>query len=96
MIQITEFARSPRFEAEARALEPTVARALGDALELLLRNPLARSLRLHPLTGFGKPTIWKIDVFANHSWQVTFEMAGTVAHLKRVATHSEVDRDPRG
>jgi hypothetical protein len=53
------------------------------------------SLRLHPLTGLPKPTVWKIDVFANHAWQVTFELNGTTAELKRIGTHKSIDRDPR-
>jgi hypothetical protein len=58
-------------------------------------QPWAKSLRLHQLTGYAKPAIWKIDVYANHSWQITFEMEGTTARLVRLATHKKIDRDPR-
>jgi hypothetical protein len=75
-IRIERFAYSERFRSELRSLPPDVARATKDALELLLRNPRAKSLRLHPLTGLPKPTVWKIDIFANHAWQVTFELNG--------------------
>ena len=96
MFSVTGFTRSARFETEARALDPDTARALGEALQLLLDNPRAGRLRLHSLSGYGKPTIWKIDVYSNRSWQVTFELVGTVVHLKRVAEHARIDRDPRG
>lgn len=94
-IRIERFAYSDRFRSEMRGLPPDVARAIKDTLELLQRNPRARSLRLHPLTGLPKPTVWKIDVFANHAWQVTFELNGTTAELKRIGTHKSIDRDPR-
>jgi len=94
-IRIERFAYSERFGSELRSLPPDVARATKDALELLLRNPRAKSLRLHPLTGLPKPTVWKIDVFANHAWQVTFELNGTKAELKRIGTHKSIDREHR-
>ena len=37
----------------------------------------------------------EVDVYANHAWQVTFELNGTVAELKRLGTHKTIDRDPR-
>jgi hypothetical protein len=94
-IRIEQFAYSERFRSELRGLPPDVARATKDALELLQHNPRAKSLRLHPLTGLPKPTVRKIDLFANHAWQVTFELNGTTAELKRIGTHKSIDRDPR-
>lgn len=95
-MEIKRFARSKRFEADAKNLDPVTVQALRDALTLLMANPRAKSLRLHPLSGYGKPTLWKIDVFTNKAWQVTFELIDGVASLKRVATHKAIDRDPRG
>lgn len=94
-IKIERFAFSARFQAELQKLQPDVIKAAKEALALLQNNPEAKSLRLHPLTGLPKPTVWKIDVFANRSWQVTFEINGTTAELKRVSTHKSIDRDPR-
>lgn len=93
--KVERFAYSERFKLELQKVQPDVAKAAMEALELLQNNPLAKSLRLHPLTGLPKPTVWKIDVFANHSWQITFELKGTTAELKRIATHKSIDRDPR-
>lgn len=95
MIRVTGFTRSARFEAEVGCLQPDTIAALGEALKLLLANPSAGRLRLHSLKGYSKPTIYKIDVFANKSWQVTFELEGTTAHLRRIAPHAKIDRDPR-
>ena len=94
-IQVERFAYSERFKDEFQKLEPSVQAAAKDALDTLLRHPQSKSLRLHPLTGLPKPTVWKIDVFANHSWQITFELNGSTAELKRIATHKTTDRDPR-
>ena len=94
-IVIERFAYSERFKSEFQKLKPDVQAAVKQALEQLKTNPEARTLRLHPLTGLSKPMVWKIDVFANHSWQVTFELNDKTAELKRVATHKSIDRSPR-
>jgi len=94
-ISVAAFDFSERFRIELQGLDPQIQKAVRDALDLLQRNPAAKSLRLHPLQGYAKPTIWKIDVFSNKSYQISFELLSNVAHLKRVATHSEIDRDPR-
>ena len=94
-IKIDGFAYSERFKRDIRGVMPEVQEAVKAALKLLQANPRAKALRLHPLKGMPKPTVWKIDVFANHSWQVTFELNGSTAELKRIGTHKEIDRDPR-
>lgn len=94
-ISVTGFAYSDRFASDLRSAPTEVQQAALEALRLLQANPGARSLRLHTLKGMPKPTIWKIDVFANHAWQITFELNGTVAELKRMGTHKAIDRDPR-
>lgn len=94
-IVITGFAHSARFAADLRGAPPEVQRAALGALALLQTHPDARSLRLHTLKGMPKPTVWKIDVYSNHAWQITFELNGTVAELKRLGMHKSIDRDPR-
>jgi len=43
------------------------------------------------LKQFGKPGVWKIDVFSNHAWQLTFELAeGGIAKLCRLAMHKKL------
>lgn len=94
-VRVTAFEHSDRFASDLRAAPPDVQKAALQALSLLQSNPQAKSLRLHTLKGMPKPAIWKIDVFSNHSWQITFELQGTTAHLKRLGRHKTVDRDPR-
>lgn len=95
MIVITGYTFSERFKAEMCSAQPDTQDAARAALKLLQENPHARTLRLHTLKGFKKPSIYKIDVFSNHSWQITFELEGTTAHLKRLGTHKQIDRTPR-
>ncbi|OJU91381.1 MAG: hypothetical protein BGO13_13140 [Burkholderiales bacterium 66-5] len=94
-ITITGFSHSGRFVSDLRSAPIEVQQAAQEALRLLQTNPSAKSLRLHPLKGMPKPTVWKIDVFVSHAWQITFELNGTVAELKRLGTHKTIDRDPR-
>jgi mRNA-degrading endonuclease YafQ of YafQ-DinJ toxin-antitoxin module len=92
---IRDFRYTDRFKQDFKALDLVQQEATGAALERLLANPRANSLRLHTLRGFGKPTIYKIDVDPNHAYQVSFTLDGQCAHLLRVGTHRELDRDPR-
>ena len=81
-----DFARAPK----------DVRQAAEAALEKMLANASAGALRLHPLRGYPKPTIFKIDVLSNHSWQITFELEdGDTAVLLRLGTHSQIDTRPR-
>jgi hypothetical protein len=95
-IAVAGFRRTGRFEGELKAAAPGVQAAAADALKLLQANPKSKVLRLHQLKQFGKPAVWKIDVFSNHAWQITFELeAGNIVKLCRLAPHKKIDRDPR-
>lgn len=94
-IEVDSFDFTASFKSELQAAGPDVQQAARDALKLLKANPRAKTLRLHSLSGYCKPTIYKIDVYANHSWQITFELAGKTAVLRRLATHKDINRRPR-
>jgi len=96
VIAIRQLSASNRFGRDLQDAPADIQAAALKALNRLRENPAARSLRLHSLSGYPKPMLWKIDVFANHSWQITFELEGDAAVLKRLGTHRDVDRDPRG
>lgn len=93
---VEELAYSDKFLHELKRLDPGTQNAAKEALRLLQTNPKASTLRCKPRTGLGRPLIWKIDVYSNKSYQISFEMVGRVAHLKRIATHKQIDRNPRG
>ena len=94
-LRVAGFRRTARFDREFRAAPADVQRASADVLRTLQANPASRVLRLHALKGFGKPSVYKIDVLSNHSWQISFELeAGGIAKLGRLAPHKRIDSDP--
>lgn len=82
------------FDKDFGKAPPNVRVAAADALKELMKNPQPAKLRLHSLHGCFSPRILKIDVFPNRSWQITFEMDGTTAILRRLATHRDINRRP--
>lgn len=94
-VVVESFDYTPSFQEELLAAPSDCQAAARDALKLLKQNSRAKSLRLHSLKGYRKPSIYKIDVFASKSWQITFELAGTRAILRRLAKHRDIDRRPR-
>jgi mRNA-degrading endonuclease YafQ of YafQ-DinJ toxin-antitoxin module len=94
LIVIAEIRRTAKFERDWKSCPVDVRRSAAEALRKLIGNPAANRLRMHPLNGLGKPTIFKIDVFPNRSWQISFHLSGEVAILRRLCTHKEMDRNP--
>jgi len=88
---VESFDFTPRFQREYKGVQPDIRKAADEALEALMSNPA--SVRCHDLKGH-KPRIYAIDILSNHSWQITLEMSGTTAVLRRLARHSEIDRAP--
>lgn len=82
------------FEKDLLKAPPDVQKAVDLALKEVMKNPQPAKLRLHSLQGCFNPRILKIDVFPNRSWQITFEMNGTTAILRRLAKHRDIDRRP--
>jgi hypothetical protein len=93
---VETFDFSGKFLRELSRLDPNTQKAAKQSLALLQANPKAATLRCKPRPNFGRPLLWKIDVYSNKSYQISFEMVGRVACLKRIATHAEIDRNPRG
>ena len=91
MIVVKALEETPGFSRALRHASPDVATAARSALKQLLETPPPGRLRLHPLGG-KKPTVWKIDVFTNHSWQIAFHLEGTTAKLLYLLPHSGMDR----
>jgi plasmid stabilization system protein ParE len=94
-VRLERFDFTASFRGELAAAPEDVRIALKDVLRRARENPEAGALRFHSLKGYGKPTLYKFDVFPNKSWQVSFELDGTTAVLIRVCTHKEMDRRPR-
>lgn len=82
------------FDRDLKRAPREVQKAVEPALNDMLKNPQPAKLRLHSLTGCFDAKIFKIDVLPNKSWQITFEMDGTTAILRRLAPHKTIDRSP--
>jgi hypothetical protein len=89
--KIERFEFSARFKREFKKAQPGIKAAAAAVFKALQAEPNAH--RCHGLTGY-KPTVYAADVFSNHSWQITFEMDGTTAMLRRLARHADIDNQP--
>lgn len=82
------------FQNSYKALSEDVKIAFKEAYRLLLQDPQPKKLRLEKLSGYKRPGIYTIHITANHSHKLSFELIGTVAELRRIGTHKEIDRTP--
>lgn len=82
---------TPEFEKTLRKAPVDVQNTVKTVLEGFRENPEAAKYRLHLLTG-TKPPRWKIDVFPNHSWQISMLRNGDVFTLLTLARHKQHDR----
>ncbi|QYJ23656.1 hypothetical protein KYT87_10785 [Achromobacter sp. ES-001] len=93
-ILIRALSRKETFDRDFRRAPVEIQNAAKNAIRDLMRCPQPSKLRMHSITGCFDPRILKIDVLANKSWQITFEMDGSVAILRRLGTHRNIDRSP--
>lgn len=84
---VTALRRTQRFDADLRDAPADIQAAARQALGQLLQDPREVSLRVHPLKGVGKPTVFKLEILKNRSWQVSFVMNGHEAVLRRLGAH---------
>ena len=91
-LSIKTITRSTRFDRELKALQPDLLREAKDAITDLFKDPIPVSRRLHSLSGYKNPKVFTIDVLSNHSYKISLEINGEHAHLRRIATHKELDR----
>ncbi|AWB32685.1 hypothetical protein [Orrella marina] len=93
-MQINGIDAKESFQKDFKKAPANVQEAATKAIDDLLKNPQPNKLRLHSLSGCFNPKILKIDVMPNKSWQITFEMDGSTAILRRLGTHKTIDRRP--
>ncbi|PKH12586.1 hypothetical protein BI292_06135 [Pseudomonas sp. 43NM1] len=82
------------FQNSYSALSDEIKSAFKDAYRLLMTDPQPKKLRLEKLSGCKRPGIYTIHITPNHSHKLSFELVGTVAELRRIGTHKEIDRAP--
>jgi mRNA-degrading endonuclease YafQ of YafQ-DinJ toxin-antitoxin module len=89
-IELTE-----RFKKDFKRLPREVAKLAQEIIrDHVMPWPTKGSLRHHTLSGYTPP-IHKIDVMPNKAYQITFWVDGDTARLLRIATHGDIDRNPR-
>lgn len=91
---LTAYQFTDRFKKQFAKLSPELQAAGKSVLEDLLKDPLPKKLRFHPLSGYANPKLYTVDLLSNKSYKISMEINGTIATLRRVATHSEIDRSP--
>lgn len=82
------------FQNDYKSLPDDIKAQLKERLKLLLEDPPPKKLRLEKLSGYKKPGIYTIHITANHSHKLSFELVGSVAVLRRIGTHKDIDRKP--
>lgn len=91
--RVTQYKTRDRFDRDLRKAPPDIQKAALAAIDRLISDGSKGSLRPHALSGYN-PKVFKIDVRADHSWQISYEIEGETAILRRLATHSVMDRAP--
>lgn len=85
---------APRFINSFKSLPPDIKAQASKAIADLTRNPMPGRLRFEKLSGLTKPAVYTIHVTRNHSHKASFELVGTVARMRSIGTHKEIDRAP--
>ena len=91
-VVITGWKASRRYARDYRKLPPALQARIDGKLEDLQENPRPPGLGFEKLSGYSKPDVYTIHITGNY--KLSFELEGSVAFLRRVATHDEIDRAP--
>lgn len=91
-LKITAYDFSNRFKRDFKKLDPALKNRLKDKLEDLLKNPMPPGLGFEKLKGYSDPDIYTIHVTGNY--KISMEIVGTLAKLRRVSPHDDIDRLP--
>lgn len=91
-VVITKANHSIRFQKEYRKLTPDLQSRTDEKIKQLFQDPRPPGLEFEKLKGHSKPDIYTVHVTGNY--KISFEIVGSVATLRRVATHNEIDRAP--
>lgn len=95
LIEVNQIKRSQSFDKDFEKSPTDIKKAAKKAVDDILKRPIPKSRRLHRLgrSRLTKDNIYVIDVFSNHSYQITFEINGNTAILRRLGTHKQIDKE---
>ena len=92
-VTTTAVAPSKRYAREYRKLNTELQARTDEKIQSLLENPRPPGLRFEKLKGYANPSVYTVHIMGNY--KLSFEIIeGSVAFLRRVATHDEIDRAP--
>ena len=91
-VTITEWCATSRYARDLKKLTAELQERIIQKLEDLKANPRPPGLGFEKLKGHSNPAIYTIHITGNY--KVSFEIVGSVASLRRVAPHDEIDRAP--
>lgn len=103
-VRFAKFATTKRFQREYRKLDKPLQELADAKISDLLSNPFPPGLAFEKLKGYANPEIYSIHVTGNYKIsiecvEIEVNIAGktakaTMAKLRRIATHNEIDRAP--
>lgn len=91
-VVISDWTPSRRYSKEYKKLTADLQTRVDGKLDDLQRNPRPPGLGFEKLQGFKNPDVYTLHVTGNY--KLSFEINGSTAWLRRVATHDEIDRAP--
>lgn len=91
-VVITALEPLKRYSRDYRKLNPQLQETVDSKLADLLADPRPPGLRFEKLKSCSNPDVYSIHITGNY--KLTFEINGSTAVLRRVATHDEIGRAP--
>jgi mRNA-degrading endonuclease RelE of RelBE toxin-antitoxin system len=89
---VKQLSTTSRFDKQFKKLPPEIQRLVPQKLEDLLANPRPAGLRFEKLKGYARPDIYTIHITGNY--KISFEIDDSVAILRCIGNHNEIDRLP--
>ncbi|MBI3525246.1 MAG: hypothetical protein HY066_12145 [Betaproteobacteria bacterium] len=100
-IRFDSYDRTNRFEKEYKRLEAPMRERVRGKLVDLLKQPFPPGLAFEKLKGYSNPDFYTFHVTGNYKVSLAVEKrvdknenTQTVAVLRRIASHNEIDRAP--
>ena len=82
---------TPTFERDFKRLDPQNQREVEDCLRDLLRDVIPGVRRFHCIDQ-NRPKVYSIDLNAQKTHKISFQIEGATVILRRVGTHRVIDR----
>jgi mRNA-degrading endonuclease RelE of RelBE toxin-antitoxin system len=91
-VVIARWRKSKRFHKDYDRLTVELRDQVDQKLQDLPKSPRPPGLGFEKLKGYSKPDIYTIHVTGNYKLSMSID--GSIAQLRRVGTHDEIDRQP--